>query len=166
MSYLSFAQSHKKRSIAIIVGVALLTLTIMFLNSHKIAPVGWGFWEDINTTAGVAIGGYDPVAYHVEGISKKGDALRTFRWHDVDWHFVSDVNKSLFMANPEQYAPQYGGYCAYAVSKGVTSDVDPESWIIQDGKLYLMASDEVTTSWLEEGKEGIQLKADEHWLKR
>lgn len=164
MGYLSYVKSHKKRSIAIIVVVPLLAL-LMILNESKIAPVSMAlsFWGDVNNVDGVAIDGYDAVAYHVDGVSKKGDASKSFRWNDVNWYFASDVNRSLFMANPDRYAPLYGGYCAYAISKGVTAGIDPDAWIIQDGKLFLMASDDVTTSWLEEEKDGVKAKADERW---
>ena len=163
MSYLSFMKAHRKRSIVIIVVVPALAL-LLVLSANKIAPVGvaLGFWGDINNVDGVAIDGYDAVAYHVDGVSIKGDASKSFRWNDVEWHFSTDVNKSLFMTNPDQYAPQYGGYCAYAVSKGATAPTDPDAWTVFEEKLYLNFSTDVRSIW-QQDKPGNIEKANANW---
>lgn len=166
MDISSLIKSHKKKSITISVVGVLFLIVVIFMVTNKIAPVSWGWWGDTNSADGVAISGYDAVAYHTQGVAEKGSAEKSYRWKDVDWHFVSDKNKALFMANSEKFSPQYGGYCAYAVSKGVTADANPESWIIQKGKLYLLADNQVKTSWADEEEDGIINQADENWRKR
>lgn len=70
-----------------------------------------GAFEDVNTTfLGVAIKGYDTVAYHTEGKALKGSSKYVHKWNDAKWHFISEANRDLFAADPERYAPQYGGY--------------------------------------------------------
>jgi len=89
------------------------------------------------TTDNVAIQGYDTVAYFTDGEPTKGNAEFEHAWQDARWQFASASNRDLFTANPERYAPQYGGYCALGVAAGEVSDVDPKAFTIVDGKLYL-----------------------------
>ncbi len=96
---------------------------------------------------GVAIDGTDPVAYFTEGKPVKGKAAHTVRWNGVNWRFSSADNKAAFEADPAKYAPQYGGYCAWAVSQGYTASTDPDAWKIVDGKLYLNYSKGVQRRW-------------------
>jgi len=87
---------------------------------------------------GLAIKGYDPVAYHKEGKPVKGSNKFELKWKDATWRFASTEHRDLFRADPEKYAPRYGGYCAWAVAQGTTASVDPKNaWKIVDGKLYL-----------------------------
>ena len=67
----------------------------------------------------------------------KGDKKLEFLWLDANWHFASQKNLDLFKQNPEMYTAQYGGYCAWAMADGKTAGIDPDSWHIEDGKLYL-----------------------------
>ena len=83
---------------------------------------------------GLAIRGYDPVAYYQQSAPVKGSSQFSFQWQGATWLFASADNRDRFQAEPERYAPQYGGYCAYAVSKGRTASIDPEAWKIVDGK--------------------------------
>lgn len=88
----------------------------------------------------VAIGGYDPVAYFLDGGGKpeKGFVLRNYTHKGITYRFASDANLAAFKANPDKYLPVYGGWCAWAIAKlGKKVDVDPESYVIRDGKLYL-----------------------------
>ena len=86
----------------------------------------------------VAIKGYDPVAYFVDGNATRGVDQYSYRWLGAVWHFASAEHRDLFMKNPSSYAPQYGGYCADGVSFGtVTTNVDPRAWRIIEGKLYI-----------------------------
>ena len=87
--------------------------------------------------AGIAIKGTDPVAYFLQGEPVKGEADLAFQWLEATWLFSSQENLDLFTENPEKYAPQYGGYCAYAMASGNFVDIIPEAWKIFDGKLYL-----------------------------
>jgi YHS domain-containing protein len=109
-----------------------------------------------------AIRGYDPVAYFTEGKSVKGNDNLTYHWKDANWYFSSTQNLNSFTKNPEKYAPQYGGYCAYGMSEGHKAPTDPDAWTIVDGKLYLNYSKDVRTKWRESEKERID-KADKNW---
>jgi YHS domain-containing protein len=105
---------------------------------------------------GVALKGYDPVAYFNQGRPVKGAAEFSHGWMGATWYFSSSANRDLFAADPERYAPQFGGYCAWAVSNGYTADVDPEAWKIVDGKLYLNYSKSVQKMWERELVERIE----------
>ena len=104
----------------------------------------------IFTTGDGAIRGYDPVAYFTEGSPTKGRDQHTFEWKGATFKFASTETLALFEANPEKYVPQYGGYCAYAVSKGATASTDPDAWTIVEGKLYLNYSLGVRKRWRED----------------
>ena len=110
----------------------------------------------------LAINGYDAVAYFAESWPRLGKAEHTTRWNGAVWRFVSAENKALFDAAPESYAPQYGGYCAYAVSRGYTAPTDPTAWRIVDGKLYLNYNHAVLSRWLEDTPGNIA-KGDANW---
>jgi len=121
--------------------------------------------EPVNRNrGGVAIEGYDPVAYFERGAPVEGSADHTFEWRGATWRFASAAHRELFAAEPGKYAPQYGGYCAYAVAKGTTAGIDPEAWQIVDGKLYLNYSKKVQRQW-EEDVPGNIAKADANWPK-
>jgi len=113
---------------------------------------------------GRAIEGADPVAYFTEGKPVKGSSDFTHDWNGATWYFVSADNRDAFAADPERYAPQYGGYCAWAVSQGYTASVDYESWRIVDDKLYLNYSKDVQQTWEQDIPGNIQ-KADANWPK-
>ena len=91
----------------------------------------------INTRDAIALKGYDPVAYFLDGKPQSGDATYSYRWQDVTWQFASSQHRDAFAADPTRYAPQFGGYCAFAVSRGMIADIDPDQWAIVDHKLYL-----------------------------
>ena len=111
---------------------------------------------------GIAIKGYDPVAYFEEGEPVKGREEFQHEWQGATWLFSSASNRDLFVADPERYAPQYGGYCAYAVSQGSTADIDPEAWTIVEGKLYLNFSKQVRELWSRDMPGNIR-NADRRW---
>jgi YHS domain-containing protein len=94
-----------------------------------------------------AINGYDTVAYFTVGKPVKGlDNLAT-QWMGAQWKFSSQANLDLFKGNPDKYAPQYGGYCAYGVTQGYLVKVEPDQFTIRDGKLYLNYDAEVQSKW-------------------
>ena len=95
----------------------------------------------------VAIHGYDPVAYFLAGKPTEGSSSYSFTWQGAVWHFASASNRDLFARDPGRYAPQYGGYCAWAVSQNDTADIDPNAWKIVDGKLYLNYSLDIQHKW-------------------
>jgi YHS domain-containing protein len=108
-----------------------------------IGGAGSGLAKDsVNTGyfGGVAIMGYDTVAYFTEGKAVKGSEEFSYEWLGTPWHFASQKHKEMFMSEPAKYAPQYGGYCAgeVAINGSVTVNVDPEAFKIIEGKLYLI----------------------------
>ena len=97
-----------------------------------------------------AIEGYDPVAYFTQGKPVKGSDEFEYAWRGGNWRFASQDSLERFRADPEKFAPQYGGWCAYAMSdRGRTVRIDPEAWTIRNGKLYLNYSQSVRNVWQE-----------------
>ena len=121
--------------------------------------------QPIYSDDGIAIDGYDPVAYFESNNAIKGDKKYSFVWKETTWYFSSSKNRDSFKANPEKYAPQYGGYCAWGMSQGYKAKVDPENaWTITNGKLYLNYSTGIKTKWLPKKEELIKT-ADANWKK-
>ncbi len=119
--------------------------------------------EAINQTlAGVAIRGYDPVAYFTDGHAVKGSDEFAYEWLGAVWYFASAERREVFAADPVKYAPQYGGYCASAMVDGQAATADPEAWRIVDSKLYLIFSQGGLLSWSNNAPEKIE-KADARW---
>ena len=97
---------------------------------------------------GVAIRGTDPVAYFTEGRPVPGTEAHSLKWNGATWHFASAENRAAFVAEPEAYAPEYGGFCAWAVAeKGKLYATQPENWAIVGGKLYLNYNDDIEARW-------------------
>jgi len=137
---------------AFIVGAALAAI-----------PAAAAEKDPVFTSRGnLAIRGYDPVAYFTEGKAVKGDKDLTLGWQGADWRFASAANRDLFSEEPEKYAPQYGGYCAWAVSRSYTAPTDPDAFTLVDGKLYLNYNKRVMRQWLEDRDANIEL-ADQNW---
>jgi hypothetical protein len=111
---------------------------------------------------GVAVDGTDVVAYFTEGRPVAGDPAFAHAWNGSTWHFASAANRDRFAADPQAFAPQYGGYCAWAVSEGYTASTTPEAWEIVDGKLYLNYSRRVQRRW-ERDIPGHIARADANW---
>ncbi|WP_228016229.1 YHS domain-containing (seleno)protein [Leptolyngbya ectocarpi] len=111
---------------------------------------------------GLAIRGTDPVAYFTQGGPVTGTPEFVYTWRNATWQFASAENRDLFVANPEQYAPQYGGFCAWAVSQGYTASIDPNAWKIVDGRLYLNYNRGVQRQWERDIPDNIS-KANANW---
>ena len=128
----------KKFILFLILGISVLAANCSKVDSFK----------QINTTAeNIAIKGYDTVAYFADNGAVKGNPQYEFVWNGAKWLFSSKDNLEKFKSNPEQYAPQFGGYCSWAVSHGYTADGDPEAWKVVDGKLYLNYNQKVKEKW-------------------
>ncbi len=97
--------------------------------------------------SGIAIRGYDTVAYFTQGAPVEGSPSFTTDYEGATWQFSSQEHLDLFEAEPTKYAPQYGGYCAYGVAQDGLVKIEPEYWSILDGKLYLNFSDKVQRLW-------------------
>ena len=117
---------------------------------------------DVFAPGGVAINGYDPVAYFTQGEPVEGDPSLALDWTGAVWHFASAENRATFEANPKAYAPQYGGYCAYAVANGYTAETDPDAWAVVDNKLYLNFNRRIQRRW-ERDIPGYIASADANW---
>jgi YHS domain-containing protein len=135
--------------------VAFAALLSSAATAYAIAPIDTN-WR------GLAIGGYDPVAYFTEGRPVEGTSDFTTEWKGATWRFASVAHRDAFVANPDKYAPQYGGYCAWAVAHDKTAAIDPEAWRIVDGKLYLNYSKDIQKQW-EQDVPGYIGKADAIW---
>lgn len=96
----------------------------------------------------IAINAHDPVAYFTESRPVPGSSAHAVTWNGAEWHFASAENTAMFRANPDTYAPVFGGYCAFAASRGYLADTIPEAWTIHEGRLYLNASLRARTLWL------------------
>jgi len=102
---------------------------------------------------GVAIRGYDTVAYFTKGKPVEGSKAITKRWKGAIWRFATTEHRDLFAADPENYAPRYGGYCAYGIAaQERLVKIEPDQWNIVDGKLYLNYDDELQERWKQDIK--------------
>lgn len=101
----------------------------------------------VNTQDGVALKGYDPVAYVTDVRPVKGDPRFTATWNGATYQFASAEHRDRFLADPGKYAPQYGGYCAFAISRGRIADIDPDQWARVNGKLYLNNNAFAQAAW-------------------
>lgn len=113
-------------------------------------------------TNGTAIKGYDPVAFFTEQKAVEGKNNFAYDWSGSKWLFSSQKNLDAFKANPQKYAPQYGGYCAYGTSENHLSPTDPNAWTIVDDKLYLNYNKKVKEMWSKDIPARNQ-KANEYW---
>lgn len=127
-----------------------------------IAPRAWAASPPVYAEGGVAIDGSDAVAYFTDGAPVAGDPGITFDWMGATWRFATGSNRDAFAADPEAYAPQFGGYCAWAVSQGYIASTIPEAWTIHDGRLYLNFSRRIRRRW-ERDIPGNIAKGEENW---
>jgi len=112
--------------------------------------------------SGVAIKGYDTVAYFTEGKAVKGNPKFTHTWHNALWQFENAHHRDLFAADPEPYAPQFGGFCSNALTVGKVVVADPEQWTIVDGKLYIKYNSSSRDRWRDNKAAKIE-QANENW---
>ncbi|MBF4256347.1 YHS domain-containing protein [Vibrio anguillarum] len=137
----------------------LLGLLLLFVSNVSLAE------DEIYTSflSNKALSGYDTVAYFTEGEPVKGSSGFSTLYKNAQWYFSSKENLELFLNNPNQYAPQYGGYCAWAVSeKNDFAPGDPNQWAIVDGKLYLNYDKKIKTLW--DANQAVHIQqADKNW---
>jgi YHS domain-containing protein len=117
---------------------------------------------DLNAERGVALKGYDAVAYFGEGKAIKGSPNHTVDWSGVTWRFASNEHRNLFEQDPARYAPRFGGYCAFGVAQDKKIDADPTAWSVIGGKLYVYFNKSVRTTWLKDPVGYIE-KAERNW---
>jgi len=116
----------------------------------------------VQRTKGYALQGYDPVGYFYQGRPVNGKNDHVVKWIGALWRFASAENMMIFEANPHGFAPQYGGYCAYNMSRGVAIKSVPDAWTIDRGKLYLNYSLGIRAHWRKNQSEYIA-RADIRW---
>jgi YHS domain-containing protein len=130
-------------------------MSFMALAKDPVAPV-------FTDGKGVAIRGYDPVAYFTQGTPAQGKAEFTHTYMGAIFRFASAENRDRFAAEPATFAPQFGGYCARAVGTGYTAPSDPNAWKIEGGKLYLNYSNGIQKKWSARMAELISA-GDKNW---
>jgi hypothetical protein len=147
---------HSRRAGLLILTVAAsLMFSSLGVAASPVEPVN-------KNRGGVAIKGYDPVAYFKSSNPVKGSPQFASEALGATWWFATAGNRDLFRADPGRYAPQFGGYCSWAVSQGYTADVDPAAWRIIDGKLYLNYSKGVQKKWEQDVEKRIE-DANRNW---
>lgn len=154
-----------KNKILMGIGVVLL-LVGTFSIVKKVSPVAWGLWGTYNTSSHVALKGYDPVSYFESEQPVMGKAEFSYDWSDATWQFATAENKALFSEDPTAYAPQFGRFCSFALSKGFTADISPDAWYIEDGKLFVFADKNVREDWVATLDDGSLEKSTANWAKR
>ncbi|MCY4394759.1 MAG: YHS domain-containing protein [Rhodospirillaceae bacterium] len=117
---------------------------------------------EIFAPGGKAIRGYDPVAYFTQGKPVEGKPDFTHEWKGATWYFASAANRDRFRQNPERWAPQYGGYCAYGVAQGYAVKIEVDQWSVVGGKLYLNYNRSVQRTWKQDIP-GYIRTADKNW---
>lgn len=141
-----------------ITGLLLITAQALFsVSAFADEPIYTGFFSN------KALDGYDTVAYFTEGKPVEGNKKFKLSYKGADWYFASQENLNKFEANPEDFAPQYGGYCAWAVAaKNDFAPGDPKQWSIVDNKLYLNYDKSIKQQWLEDVP-GFIAQGDKNW---
>lgn len=119
-----------------------LTLGFLAFGAHSVKAA-----DEINIVDGAAVHGYDVVAYFTEGKPVRGNTAYTAKHEGATYRFNSAGNRDLFAKDPEKYAPEYGGYCAFGTAMGRNFDGDPNAWKIVDGKLYLNLNKDIQARW-------------------
>lgn len=137
----------------------MLALVAVSFNAMAAKPVNTLKNSFFAIQTDTAINGYDSVAYFTKSAPVKGLDVHSFEYKGAKWKFSSEANLELFKGNPEKYAPQYGGYCAYGVATDSLVKVDPAQFTIHEGKLYLNYDASVQSDWLKD-KAGYVRKAD------
>jgi YHS domain-containing protein len=154
---------HKKNNFLNVSKTYVLILLLTLLSASTFSQTTKNK-KHINTENGVAIQGYDPVAYFESSEATKGKKEITATFQEISYYFSTENNKAIFLKNPTQYIPQFGGYCAYGMSEGYEAPIKPEAFTIVDNKLYLNYNLKVKETWLKDKKNRIQ-KANSNWNK-
>ncbi len=143
----------------------------MFPASHLLGSIAVAAMLVVSATAfggayfetdGAAIGGYDPVAYFKQNKPVTGSTAYTATHLGSTFRFASAANRGAFVADPAKYAPQYGGFCAYAVANGYKAKIEPDAFTIVNGKLYLNYDQSIQRRWRRDIPGHIR-KGDRNW---
>ena len=136
--------------------------TILVTLLLGIAAAAHAAGESNLDASGLALKGYDPVAYFTEQKPLKGKPEITAQHEGATYRFASAANRDAFAAAPAKYAPQYGGYCAFGVASGYKAPIEPDAWTVVDGKLYLNYNQSVRSKWSSDIP-GFLRKGDANW---
>ncbi|MFK0166582.1 YHS domain-containing (seleno)protein [Rhizobium sp. NPDC090279] len=118
--------------------------------------------DEIFSKNGIAINGYDPVAYFTDHKPVKGSQKYTAKYEGATFYFASADHRDMFASDPTLYAPQFGGYCAYGAAEGHKAPTEPQAYTVVDGKLYLNYNDDVLKTWRQDVP-GYIAKANANW---
>ncbi len=141
---------------SVFAALGLAAALLLSLPAGAADPVYTGYFSS------TALDGYDAVAYFTEGRPVKGSAEFEYEWRGATWRFAGPEHLEAFSSDPEAFAPQYGGYCAYAVANDATAPGDPEVWRVVDGKLYLNVNQSIGKLWAQDIP-GYIARADSSW---
>ncbi len=148
--------------------VATIILLLTAFSSSMKAQMATATGEPLNLEKGIAISGYDPVAYFTLGKATQGKNTISFTQNGATYYFATDANRQLFIKEPAKYQPQYGGWCAYAMAtSGEKVEIDPQTYKIVNGKLLLFYNkffNNTLNSWNKNEKGYLPL-ADTNWKK-
>jgi|SRR5918999_4084376 YHS domain-containing protein len=128
----------------------------------SLAVTAYAAGESNVDSSGLALKGYDPVAYFTEKKPVAGKPAFTALHEGATYRFASAANRDAFTAAPEKYAPQYGGYCAFGMAAGYKAPIEPDAWTVVDGKLYLNFNRSVRSQWSSDVPGHVR-KADANW---
>jgi hypothetical protein len=142
-----------------LLGLPLLALPALLLGAPR-AAADWP--RRVNHAEGLALRGFDPTAWHLEGRPRRGSASFAAMHDGVAWHFVSAGARERFAADPAAFAPRFGGFCAFGVAEGYKVDIDPEAWQIVEGRLYLNFNRGVNRRWARDIPGNIA-RAEANW---
>ena len=142
-------------AVAVVIGIAAAIGVFGLRSAGGVEPVN-------KSPEGLALRGFDAVAYFREGAAVEGRAEFEHLWSGARWRFRSAEHRDQFAREPEAYAPQYGGYCSYAVAHGYTADADPRAWKVVGGKLYLNYNEDVRRLW-ERDIPGFIQRGEQNW---
>jgi len=147
-------------------GFRFLAIACLFfaLLGVRADPAAADVVETNLTERGLAVNGYDPVAYFTDGRPVLGEGRFTYEYDGAIYRFATETNRQSFIANPTRYMPAYGGFCAYGVRTGRKFEIDPDSWRIVDDRLYLLLNPATKVIWDLQRSNNIQI-ADTIWPK-
>jgi len=127
--------------------------------STEVMPI-----PQVFTSKGLALGGYDAVAYFSDGLPVPGTPAHRLKWRGAVWQFASAEHRQAFEMNPKAYAPQFGGYCAYTVAEGRPRKAEPDLWTIHAGRLYLNHDATLQMLWRQDMARYIST-AEKNWAR-
>ena len=140
----------------------LIIIAFIGMKAMGISPLGMGMHDEIIQEDGIAIGGYDPVAYFNSNEAIKGSSEFTYEWNGAKWQFSSAENMEIFKNEPDNHCPAYGGHCSFAIGKGFAAPTDPTIWSIENGKLLFYSNEEVKADALAD-IDNVISEGDKNW---